>query len=603
MSAGEPERASSWSSAIWALQLFSVDPLGTGGICLRARPGPVRKRWLELLIEAMPGEGKPSRVPHYADDAALLGGLDLTATLRNARPVAQRGLLARADGGVVVLTSAERATSAVAARIGEALDVRQIALQREGLDEHYPARLGLVMLDEGIDDERPPSGLLDRVAFHLDLDSVKWSDVAAGGLQFDSIAAAKARLSSVKVGDDVVRALSEAAAALGIPSFRAVLFALRAACAAAALAGKDAVTEDEVVTAAALVFGPRATSIPANTEASQDREPPREHEPSDDRQNNEPDDSDHSFAEMIIEAARAAIPPRLLAELQADDRKSARAKIAGRAGAVQSSLQRGRPAGVRRGKPRGDIRLNVLETLRAAAPWQTLRRREKPAAADAAMKPQRIEIRRDDFRITHREQRSETMSIFAVDASGSSALHRLAEAKGAVEQILADCYIRRDHVALLVFRGASAELILPPTRSLARAKRSLAGIPGGGGTPLAAAIDAAFALAVAARRKGQAPVIVLLTDGRANVARKGLAGREQAKSDALEAARAVRANQIAALVVDTSPQPHVTAEQLAAEMGARYLPLPYADAKTLSQAVQSQAAATISSSRHHARTS
>jgi magnesium chelatase subunit D len=599
----ETDRASSWSSAICALQLFSVDALGTGGICLRARPGPVRERWLELLLEAMPGDGKASRVPHYADDAALLGGLDLAATLRNGRPIAQRGLLARADGGVVVLTSAERTTSAVAARIGEALDVRQIALQREGLDEQYPSRLGLVMLDEGIDDERPPSGLLDRVAFHLDLDGVKWSDIAARGLQSDFIAAAKARLSSVKVGDDVVGALSEAAAALGIPSLRAVLFALRAACAAAALAGKDAVTEDEVVTAAALVFGPRATSIPANTESPQDPKPPREHEPSDDRQNNEPDEGDRSFAEMIVEAARAAIPPRLLAELQVDERKSARAKIAGRAGAAQSSPQRGRPAGVRRGKPRGDIRLNVLETLRAAAPWQTLRRREKPAADDAATKAPRIEIRRDDFRITHREQRSETMSIFAVDASGSSALHRLAEAKGAVEQILADCYIRRDHVALLVFRGASAELILPPTRSLARAKRSLAGIPGGGGTPLPAAIDAAFALAVAARRKGQAPVIVLLTDGRANVARKGLAGREQAKSDALEAARAVRANQIAALVVDTSPQPHVTAEQLAAEMGARYLPLPYADPRTLSKAVQSQAAATTGSSRHSARTS
>jgi magnesium chelatase subunit D len=89
------------------------------------------------------------------------------------------------------------------------------------------------------------------------------------------------------------------------------------------------------------------------------------------------------------------------------------------------------------------------------------------------------------------KQRRETTTIFVVDASGSAALHRLAEAKGAVELLLADCYVRRDRVAMLAFRGKGAELMLPPTRSLVRAKRSLAGLPGGGGTPLAAGMDAA----------------------------------------------------------------------------------------------------------------
>ena len=101
-------------------------------------------------------------------------------------------------------------------------------------------------------------------------------------------------------------------------------------------------------------------------------------------------------------------------------------------------------------------------------------------------------MRRDDFRMTRFQQRTRTTTIFVVDASGSSALNRLAEAKGAVELLLADCYVRRDQVALLAFRGKEAELLLPPTRSLVRAKRSLAGLPGGGGTPLAAGIDAAW---------------------------------------------------------------------------------------------------------------
>ena len=172
-----------------------------------------------------------------------------------------------------------------------------------------------------------------------------------------------------------------------------------------------------------------------------------------------------------------------------------------------------------------------------------------------------------------------------VDASGSAALHRLAEAKGAVELLLADCYIRRDQVALIAFRGSVAELLLPPTRSLARAKRSLAGLPGGGGTPLAAGLDAAFALSDSIRRKGQTPTVIVLTDGRANIARDGGQGRPRAEEDAMSAARQLRAAGITAVLVDTSPRPGASGETFAREMGARYLPLPHADATTLSKAV------------------
>jgi magnesium chelatase subunit D len=139
-----------------------------------------------------------------------------------------------------------------------------------------------------------------------------------------------------------------------------------------------------------------------------------------------------------------------------------------------------------------------------------------------------VEVRKDDFRVTRYRQRSETTTIFVVDASGSAALHRLAEAKGAVELLLADCYVRRDRVAMVAFRGPGAELLLPPTRSLVRAKKGLAALPGGGGTPLASGIDAAIGLADGVRRRGGTPVIVILTDGRANVTRAGIGGRTQA---------------------------------------------------------------------------
>jgi magnesium chelatase subunit D len=246
---------------------------------------------------------------------------------------------------------------------------------------------------------------------------------------------------------------------------------------------------------------------------------------------------------------------------------------------MQRSALRGRPAGVRRGEPRGSARLNVVETLRAAAPWQRLRRGGRPA-------PARVEVRRDDFRVSRLKHRAQTTTLFVVDASGSAALHRLAEAKGAVELLLADCYVRRDRVALLAFRGRGAELLLPPTRSLVRAKRSLAGLPGGGGTPLAAGIEAAAALADGVRRRGETPIVIVLTDGRANVARDGTHGRARAEEDAIAAARAVCAAGVTTLLVDTSPQPQPLARRLATEMGASYLPLPHADAAALSRAVR-----------------
>jgi len=146
--------------------------------------------------------------------------------------------------------------------------------------------------------------------------------------------------------------------------------------------------------------------------------------------------------------------------------------------------------------------------------------------------------------------------------------------------------VRRDRVAVLAFRGAGAELLLPPTRSLARAKRCLAALPGGGGTPLAHAIDAASALVDQVLRQGDSPVLVWLTDGRANIARDGSPGRSKATDEALAAARQLRLPGVCSLLLDTSPQAQPSARQLADAMGATYLPLPHAGATGMAQAVR-----------------
>jgi len=197
-----------------------------------------------------------------------------------------------------------------------------------------------------------------------------------------------------------------------------------------------------------------------------------------------------------------------------------------------------------------------------------------------------LQIRAEDFRIKRFKERSETTTIFVVDASGSSALHRLAEAKGAVELLLADCYVRRDQVAVIAFRHQQAEIILPPTRSLVRAKRSLSGLPGGGGTPLAKALQISQLLAESVRRRGGTPVVVMLTDGKANISLDGQPGREQARQDVALAAQQFLVAGVSAMVIDTSPQPSAAAQELSEQMRAHYLPLPHAGAAALSQAVK-----------------
>jgi magnesium chelatase subunit D len=426
----------------------------------------------------------------------------------------------------------------------------------------------------------------------------------------------------VQVPDDAIEALCHAALSLGVDSLRAPWLALRAARAAAALDERDTVDDDDLALAARLVLAPRATRLPPqatpDTAAAPSELPPETppdlppeapaeappSEPADPSADvaPPPDDAatpaqpqpEQALDDVILEAALAALPAGLLARLKAGLGPRGSTRGGGRHGAVQIGRLRGRPIGARRGELRAGARLDLIATLRAAAPWQGLRRREaeqvrqRLGATVAGLPAPRVHVRRDDFHIARMAERRETTTVFVVDASGSAALHRLAEAKGAVELLLADCYVRRDRVALIAFRGAAAELLLAPTRSLVRAKRSLAGLPGGGGTPLASALDAAGLLAQAVVRRGGTPVIALLTDGRANIARDGRPGREAALADALASARHLRAVGAQTLMVDTSPRASAPglARQLADAMGAHYLLLPQADAASLSRAVQ-----------------
>ncbi len=563
-----PPPASAWEQARRAAALLAVDP-GLGGAVLAARAGPARDAWLACLRGLFDEETPWRRIPAGVNDEALLGGVDLAATLKTGRAVRRPGLLAEIRGGVGVLAMAERVEPGLAGRLAAVLDAGDAPM--------------LVALDEAAEaDEGAPAALTDRLAFRVDLSAVALSDldtdVPAPGRE--DVAMARVRLEHVE-NAGAERALTEAAAALGVNSLRGPVLALRAARAAAALEGLDEIDQACAALAAGLVLAPRATRLPApepdeqpeaEPETPEDQDRPDASEAQSEEESSGEAETPDELTEVTVEAALAALPRGLLAKLEAGAAPK-RSTGGGKAGAARKGGRRGRPAGSRRGDPGEGRRLDVMATLRAAAPWGRARRR----GLDRFRSGPAIEVRREDFHVKTFKWKTETATIFVVDASGSLALNRLADAKGAVELMLADSYVRRDQVALIAFRGRSAETLLPLTRSLARAKRSLAGLPGGGGTPLAAAIEAAEAAADAAARQGRSVSLIFLTDGAANVTREGGAGRETAAAEAREAARHLRAAGHACLVVDVSRRGAEAAANVAEAMGARYVRLPAAN--------------------------
>jgi magnesium chelatase subunit D len=557
-----------FEDALIAARLCAVDP-GLGGMILRGG-GELRDAVIAELRGALPVEAPLKRLPAHIDDERLLGGIDLTATLARGEAVSRVGLLVEANGGIVIVPMAERLSDATAGRIAAALDQGAVTIERDGMALRGDARFVLVALDDGVEpEERAPPALAERLAFWIDVSRSQYKQPPPAQESRPSVVAGEAPLATAPVID----ALAATAAALGIDSARASLFAVRAARAAARLAGRSTIIEEDAALAARLVLAPRATRVPMSAEEPQ-TDSPQPPAPPDSNSGEEEQGEPGPIDDVVLAAALAALPKDVLAQIAAGAARRGRSTNARGAGERRKSGARGRPMGARARMPGGGQRLSLIDTLRAAAPWQKLR-----GVKD------RIAIRRDDLRVRRFETRAEAVTIFAVDASGSSALARLAEAKGAVELLLAEAYVKRAQVALIAFRGTSAELLLPPTRSLARARRLLAELPGGGGTPLAAGLAAARELAEAARARGRTPFVIVLTDGRANIAADGRAVRSNAEADATIAARAIGAAGIAAAFVDTSPRPRPEGAALAAAMGARYLPLPRADSATMHAAI------------------
>lgn len=576
-----------------ALLLLAVEPR-LRGVAFAGPAGSGKSALLHGLAALLPGLPF-EMLPLGSDEEALLGGLDLEATLARGARVVRHGLLARADGGLLAAEDCNLLPEGTVNLLLGALDAGEVRIEREGLSLRSPCRLRLVATFDPA--EGPPRAhLLDRIGLivplprlapagarneivrrHLSPAADLWEEDLA--VLREVVAVARTSLGDIRLSETQARELAAAAVALGVQGHRADLFAQLTARASAALALRDAVQREDLELAVRLVLVPRATQQPTAppTDPPATETPPQSSQDTPDTPPDPPTeppaDGDVELTEVVL-AALAIDLPDVLATLPF---RSARGGRSGSRGSTDGT--RGRHVTSVPGTPR-EGRLDVIATLRAAARWQRLR----PRGA------RRVAIRAEDLRIKRFRDKAGALFLFAVDASGSMALNRMRQAKGAVHALLEKAYVNRDRVALMSFRGQRAELLLPPTGSVELLRRAVDQIPTGGGTPLAATLVAALEVAQQARRRGlHNVVLVLLTDARANVGLK--ADRAGVEDELRQLALLTAASGLRALVIDTqrSYLSQGSAQKLAAWLSGQYLYLPGASGATIAAAAQSAA--------------
>ncbi len=549
-------------------------------------------------------------LPVSATEDRLIGTLDLEHALKHGERRFEPGLLAAANRGILYIDEVNLLDDHLVDTLLDAAAMGVNIVEREGVAFEHPARfvlVGTMNPEEG--DVRPQ--LLDRFGLCVDVRGLRstedriavmtrrrafeedatsfqrqWFD-AESALK-TAIERARLRLPGVETSDAIARLIATICANARVDGHRADLTMLRGAAALAALDARAKTEEEDVRSIAPLVLAHRMRNIPlddsvagdaevfklfANAEAATRSAPdstsaseapsaPTDGNPSTVRSVREVDDGD---------AMPGDPTQRMLAALDRTKRA-----YSGRRHDTTSSDTRGRYSRAVQTPPETKADLALDATIRAAAPHQTARKGELA-----------VSIKAEDLRSKLRTRKVGASIVFCVDASGSMGVaNRMEVAKAAIFDLLVDAYQYRDRVGLVTFRGDSAEVVLPPTSSIEMARLKLKAIPLGGATPLAHGIVRSLdILATETKRNPDViPWLVLVTDGRANVALNGGLGSEDARVMATKA-RQARVN---ALVIDMHSEKSTTslAREIAVAAAAEYVRLPSFDAASVAGAVR-----------------
>jgi magnesium chelatase subunit D len=591
-------------------------------------------------------------LPLGATEDRVLGTLDLERAIKDGVRQFEPGLLAAAHRGILYIDEVNLLPDHLVDALLDAAATGVNVVEREGISFVHPAQfllIGTMNPEEG--DLRPQ--LLDRFGLSIEVhglrDPLLRTQVVRRRIAFETDAAAfheqwqqaeaelrrqiemaRRLLSEVVVSDDILGLIAYICTQLDVEGLRADITIYKAAAALAALEGRCTVTEQDVQQVATMALSHRRRRQPFE-QPGLDRQEIEQliNEYHTHEQEHSGHDSPFSQAEhtMVQSSSsrqeqrgrfsredRAQTPhtdagssptqrpeqvippgaPTALATLTVPRTKTQIAPVRTVPPALQMARSgipgpqaRGRIVRARyaAGRPRA---IALAPTLRAAAPYQQRRRAEH-----ASHEGHRLWLERRDILEPVRQSKQGALILFAVDASGSmAARRRMASAKGAVLALLQHAYQQRDHVGLLQFRGTRATLLLPPTNSTDRAFKFLTNLPTGGRTPLASGLRLALRTfqRAQARNKQRQAILVLVTDGRANVAdlERTRGVTLNPIEDAIAAARELRATGILSLVIDTEEGPARTAlaSQLAQELGGTCVPLATLETTPVTNAVR-----------------
>ena len=585
-----------------ALVLCAVRP-EIGGVLIRGEKGTAKSTAVRGLaaVLAEAGFGRLVELPIGATEDRVIGSLDLQRVLRDGEHAFTPGLLAEAHGGVLYVDEVNLLQDHLVDVLLDAAAMGRVHIEREGVSHSHEARFILIGTMNPEEGELRPQ-LLDRFGLTVDVRASRDVDerveVIRRRMAFEDdpstfarsyaeqdatvarrIATARAAVGDVVLPEDELRRIASLCAAFEVDGMRADLVVARAAVAHAAWRATDTVGEEDIRVAAQLALPHRRRRDPFDEPgldpqvlddalAQADDDPEPEPDPPGGATNPEGPQNDSSDASPAPSAPRPSAPParpfrtRLLTVPGVGDGAPGR-----------RSRARNRSGAVVRAHTTDGFGIHLFGTVLAAA-----RRGGTPG-------PPRVES--DDLRRAVREGREANLVIFVVDASGSMAARdRMSAVSGATLSLLRDAYQRRDKVAVITFRGAGAEILLPPTSSVHIASRRLARFDTGGKTPLAQGLLAARDMVARERVREPArrSLVVVLTDGRAT-------GGPDPVGRAGAAAALLAAEGAAAVVVDceTSWVRLELAEQLAGLLGAPTVRLAQLRADGLTEVVRGAA--------------